>query len=103
MNDEKEYLDVLSQLPLDTLLVVKFGDKFVKYNVPREGKKGPVTFGKLYDHFTKRKDFRFAIGYISGETLDGYWSGQTQYFYFSKKDVPYLKCKTLNSPLLLKK
>ena len=101
--ENKEYFDLFTELPVDTFLVVKFGSKFVKYNVPIERKNGSKrTFGNLYDHFTKREDFRFAIGYIRGETLDGYFSGQTQYFYFDRRTAPYLKSKRLDYPLLLK-
>lgn len=101
---KKEYFDLMNELTIDTYLSVKIGEKFVHYIIPVERKDGSKrTFGNIYDYFTKKDGFRMALGYILTETLDGYWKGQTQYFYFDKKTHPYLvEDRKLQAPLLMK-
>lgn len=104
--DEIVVLDLYDELIIDTFLVVKIGDKFVKYNVPCVRKNGVVrTYGDLYMYFTTKKPlFRMAMGYVRQESECGlYWMGQQQYFYFDKYKAPELTSKSLKSPLLLLK
>lgn len=105
MNTKKDYVDLTAALPVDTYLTVKFGMKWVHYNIPCIKKDGTQrTFGELYHFYTKKKDFKMALGYIRREDETAkYWTAQTQYFYFSKVDMPYLVSRRLEKKLLLKK
>ena len=103
MNTEKDYLDLTAALPVDTYLTIKFGLKWVHYNIPRMKRNGEFrTFGDLYHFYTTKPSFKMAVGYIRSEDGD-YWTAQTQYFYFSKVDMPYLVERRLEKKLVLKK
>lgn len=99
----KDYLDLTEPLMIDTYLTVKLGNKFVHYAIPIERKDGTLRhYGDLYKYFTQKKGFRFAIGYLLGQ--DGeFWTGQNQYFYFDKKEAPFLSFKETTRKLLLLK
>lgn len=93
MKEEKDYLDLSDALQVDTYLIVKFGNNFAHYGVPRERKDGTLRqYGDLYTYFTKQKDFRFAMGLLLKDEGD-FWSGVNQYFYFDKKEFPHLHFK----------
>lgn len=101
--NQKDYFDLTTAIMVDTYLTVKFGLKHVHYSVPKIRNNGTArTYGCLYHHFTKRDDFKFAIGYVRGEDSE-YWTGQVRYFYFDKNTPPYLVQHVLKSPLYLKK
>ena len=103
MEGKKEYIDLTEALMLDTYLSVKLGSKFVHYAIPRERKDGTLRlYGDLYKYFTQKKGFRFAIGYCLTED-DKFWYGINQYFYFDKREAPFLSFKETKNKLILAK
>ncbi len=100
--------DLTDELVCDTFLAVKMTmysgrPGFVHYAIPVTRKDGSTRqFGDLYNYFTKKEGFRFAIGYVLGE--DGkYWTAKNQYFFFSKRKLPHWSIKESEKKLLLPK
>jgi len=93
-----EYFDLNSDLICDTLLLVKMGSKWVEYVIPIKRKDGSTrTYGDLYHYYSNITDFRFAKGYVLGESLiyDAY-TYKHQYMYFSKEELPYFDNRELS-------
>lgn len=106
----KVYFDLIEELYVDTYLSVKYSKEdgktvFVHYAIPRKRKNGTFrSYGDLYNYFTQKKGFRFAIGYILEEDESGkFWKAQNQYFYFDKNELPYNSFKELKNSLFLLK
>ena len=101
---EKDFFDLNDGLMVDTYLVVKYGIKFVHYNIPCIKANGEArTYGELYWFYTSKPNFKMAMGYVRKD--DGeFWTAQKQYFYFDKIQMPNLVDRpALNSELCLKK
>jgi len=87
---EKDYFDLNDGLMVDTYLTVKYGNKFVHYNIPKIKANGfDRTYGDLYWFYTSKPDFKMAIGYVRGEE-GAFWTAEKQYFYFDKIQMPNL-------------
>ena len=101
---EKDYFDLTAPLLVDTYLTVKYGLKWVHYNIPMLKTNGVArTYGELYHFYTNKPDFKMAIGYARNEEGE-YWTAQKPYFYFDKNQAPNLIDRpALKNKLLLKK
>jgi hypothetical protein len=105
----KECIEMMSQLPMDTLLNIKYENNGVvswcKYFIPTVRKDGtPVLFGELYYYFTKKKGFKFGLGYYASEDPDGrHYIAHTQYFGFTLMQTPHWNIKQLEKALILPK
>ena len=103
--DNNFFFDLQDPLMFDTYLTVKYGLKWVHYNVPITRNNGTSrTYGDLYTYFTNQPDFKMAIGYIRNDSpCNQYWTAKARYFYFDKNQAPHLASKVLTTPLILKK
>lgn len=101
---KRDFFDLNDGLMVDTYLTVKYGNKFVHYNIPKIKYNGyPRTYGELYFFYTSKPDFKMALGYARNEDGD-YWTAQQQYFYFDKVQAPNLVDRPpLKHKLYLKK
>jgi hypothetical protein len=101
---EKEYLPFEGVLAYPTWLAVKFSHRatgkpvWVDYIVFPQRKDGTFRhYTEIYNYFVGKEGFRFAIGYVLEEG-ENYYSAQTQYFYFDKKELPYYSAKRIEQP-----
>jgi hypothetical protein len=109
MTSQREYIEMLSQLPHDTFLNIKYENNglvsWCKYWIPTNRKDNtPVLFGELYQYFSQKAGFKFALGYIGLHDPDGkHYIAYTQYFGFTKTEPPHFSVKKLEHALILPK
>ena len=100
---KKIYFDLNEPIFSSTYLTVKYGMKWVHYNIPRLKKNGePRTYGELYHFYTQKPDFKMAMGYLRGEDGD-FWFATHRYFYFDKNEFPLMSEMVLKNRLILPK
>lgn len=100
---KKLYFDLTEPLPCDTYLTVKFGLKWVHYNIPRMKVNGELrTYGELYNFYTTKPDFKMAMCYMRMEEGD-YWTAEGRYCYWDKKQMPHLIETKIKNKMYLKK
>lgn len=104
---EKNYIDLMSQIPCDTMLNIKYSNNgkisWCKYYIPMIRKNNTaVLYGELYHYFINKEGFLFALGYIAFDDLDQrFYLANRQYFGFTKYEPPHINIKSLDYNLVL--
>ena len=103
MDDILKPFDLLDGLMVNTILMVKYGNSWCHYNIPKLLKNGNVrTYGYLYNFYSNQPDFKMAKGFIRGEDGDQ-WIWSHQYFYFDKNTPPEFSERILKTKFRMKK
>jgi len=88
MDEKLKPFDLFDGLMVDTILMVKYGNSWAHYNIPKLLKNGEIrTYGYLYNFYSNKPNFRMAKGYIRGEE-GNQWKWSHQYFYFDRNTAP---------------
>jgi len=101
--DFKKEFDLLDGLMVNTILMVKYGNKWCHYNIPNLKANGqPRTYGELYLFYSNKPHFKMAKGFIRGDGGDC-WEWSHQYFYFDKNTMPKFDERVLKNKFFMSK